>query len=81
MRRNIAALVSIAFLLNACGDTRLERTGSGAVAGAVSGAAIGFVCCQRAGEGAAPGLFIGMAVGALIGLMLDEPLFFNPDRR
>ncbi len=77
MKRPAALLLTLCLLLNACGDSRLERTGSGAAIGGGIGLASGFLCCHDAGTGAEHGLFIGMAVGAIIGLILDEPLFFN----
>ena len=64
-------------LLNACGNSRIERAGSGAAIGGGVGLAGGYLCCQNPGDGVASGLFIGAAVGALIGFILDEPLFFN----
>ena len=80
-KRNIALLLSVSLLLTACGDSRLERTGSGAAIGAGIGLGSGYLCCQNPGKGAEAGLFIGMAVGALIGFILDEPLFFNNSSR
>lgn len=77
MKHSIALLLCASLLLNACGGSRIERTGSGAVVGGGIGLAGGYLCCQKPGDGAASGLLIGMAVGALIGFILDEPLFFN----
>lgn len=77
MKRQIAIALTLCFLLNACGDSRIERTGSGAAIGAGIGIASGFLCCKNPGEGTQNGLIIGVAVGALIGFLLDEPLFFN----
>ncbi|MES2985317.1 MAG: hypothetical protein V4735_09040 [Pseudomonadota bacterium] len=76
MRRHCAMLLATLLSVSACGDTRLERTGSGAAIGGGIGVASGFLCCD-AGKGAQSGLFIGMAVGALIGFLVEHPLFFN----
>jgi hypothetical protein len=79
MKRHLALLVCACLLLNSCGDTRIERTGSGAAIGAGAGIVSGFLCCKDPGD-ARPGMFIGAAVGALIGLLINEPLFFNSSR-
>lgn len=62
-------------LLTACGETRVERVGSGAVIGGTVGAAAGALCCLGSGVGA--GALIGASAGAITGAVLDEPLFFN----
>lgn len=64
-------------LLSACGDTRVERAGSGAVIGAATGFAVGAVCCMDPPHGMLVGTYVGMGVGALTGALLSEPLFFN----
>lgn len=74
-RRILAPLSAIMLALSGCGDTRLERAGSGAVTGSAIGYGVGFV--SGPGENTATGLFVGMAIGALIGALLDEPLFMN----
>jgi hypothetical protein len=72
----IPLLLSSTLWLNACGDSTLERVGSGAVIGGAGGFAAGGICCHDPANDAA-GFFIGAAVGAIIGLVLDHPLFFN----
>ncbi len=81
MRSVLPLLLSCVLLLNACGNTRLERVGSGAAIGGGIGFASGAVCCQDPPNGIKNGFFIGAAVGALIGLMLDHPLFFDTSSR
>ena len=80
MKRQIAVLLSVCLLLNACGNSRIERAGSGAAIGAGVGVTSGFLCCN-AGDGAQNGLIIGVVLGALIGYIIDEPLFFNSHNR
>ena len=75
MKRTIPMVVCACLLLNSCGGSRLENTGSGAAIGAGVGLASGYLCCKDPGD-AGPGLFIGMAAGALIGFIFG-PLFFN----
>ena len=69
MKRSIALLLCACMLLNGCGNSRLQSTGTGAAVGAGVGLASGFLCCRDAKD-AEPGLFIGMAVGALIGFLI-----------
>ena len=77
MRATIALGLMLCLSLTACGDSRLERAGSGAAIGAGIGIASGFVCCNNPGKGTQNGLIIGVAAGALIGFLIDSPLFFN----
>ena len=77
MHRRIALVLTVMLMLSACGDSRLERTGSGAAIGAGVGYAGGALCCGDPGGSGQSGLFIGMVVGALVGYLVDEPLFFN----
>jgi hypothetical protein len=79
MRVVIPLAVSVALLLSGCGDTRLERAGTGAVAGAATGAAAGALCCGHPLQDAGEGAVIGAAVGAIIGVVIDHPLFFRFD--
>lgn len=65
------------FLLTACGDTRVERAGSGAVIGGVTGLAVGIICCGDPFDGAQIGGLIGAAGGAALGALTPRPLFFN----
>ena len=78
MRFILPVILSLSLLLTACGDTRLERAGSGAVVGGAAGFATGGVCCRDPGNGATNGFFIGAVVGAIIGALLDDSLIFNP---
>lgn len=71
------AILSAALLLSACGESRLERAGSGAVIGGVTGIAVGAVCCMDPFNGAAIGGAIGAGAGAITGAILSEPLFMN----
>lgn len=73
--KHIALLSCLA--LTACGETRMERAGSGAIIGGTTGAVVGLVCCGDPIDGATAGLYIGAASGALIGALLDEPLFMD----
>lgn len=70
-------LVLTSILLGGCGDSRMERAGSGAAIGAGVGIAVGAVCCADPFHGAAVGGLIGGASGAAVGAILDRPLFFN----
>ncbi len=76
MKPTITALLSL-LLLTACGDTRIERAGSGAVIGGVVGGGIGAVCCADPLHGFGVGAAIGAASGAAIGAISNKPLFFN----
>ena len=69
MKRSVIGLVCVCLLLNGCGNSRLQSTGTGAAVGAGAGLAAGFLCCKDVKD-AAPGMFIGMAVGALIGFLI-----------
>jgi hypothetical protein len=70
-------LLALPLMLAGCGESRLERAGSGAVIGAVAGGAIGALCCADPLDGAGAGAAIGAAGGAAIGAISDRPLFFN----
>lgn len=78
MRRFITILTALC-MLTACGGSRLERAGSGAVMGAGTGMMVGYAASSSdsRGNGIEAGLFIGMAVGALIGYLLEEPILMN----
>ncbi len=73
----LIAVLSCALLLSACGESRLERAGSGAVIGGVTGFAVGTVCCANPPAGMMWGTAIGAGVGAVTGAILSEPLFMN----
>jgi len=78
MNYQTLSLVSVSLLLlSGCGDTRLERAGSGAVIGGVAGIAVGTICCSDPFHGAQVGGLIGAAGGAAIGAISNKPLFFN----
>lgn len=77
MKRTALLLLAAPLLLSACGDTRAERVGSGAVIGGVTGFAVGAVCCGNPPAGIKAGTLIGAGVGALVGAVLSEPLFMN----
>ena len=79
MRPFIPLLCAVSLALGGCGDTRLERTGSGAVTGAGIGFTAGFL--SGPAENTGTGLFVGMALGALVGYLLDEPIFMNSRKR
>lgn len=70
-----ALLCASLLLLGGCGESRIERAGSGAVIGGVTGGAVGALCCIGTGVGA--GAAIGAGAGALVGAALSEPLFMN----
>lgn len=76
-RVSIVSLVAATLVLSACGESRLERAGSGAVIGGVTGFAVGTVCCGNPPAGMGLGLAIGAGVGAVTGALLSEPLFMN----
>ena len=69
MKRTIPLVLCACLVLNGCGNSRIQSTGTGAVVGAGAGLASGFLCCKDVKD-AAPGMFIGMAVGALIGFLI-----------
>lgn len=75
MIRAFPALLAAALVLSACGESRLERAGSGAVIGGTIGAGVGALCCIGTGVGA--GALIGAGAGAVVGGVLSEPLFMN----
>ena len=68
MRKTIllAGAVSSALMLAGCGETRQDRTLTGAVVGGTAGALIGGAATRRAGGAVAGGL-IGAAAGGIIG--------------
>ncbi len=74
---SIALLLTAALSLSACGETRLERAGSGAVIGGVIGGGVGAVCCMNPPAGIKAGALIGAGTGAVVGALLSEPLFMN----
>lgn len=63
---SLAAVSALALGLAACGETRNERTLSGALIGTAAGAAIGGAVTGRA-SGALVGGAIGAGTGAVIG--------------
>ncbi len=73
----LPAILLSALLLAGCGETRIERVGSGAVIGGVAGFAVGTVCCGNPPAGMKAGTLIGAGTGAVVGAMLSEPLFMN----
>lgn len=77
MRFAPMTLLISALLLSGCGETRIERAGSGAVIGGVTGFAVGTVCCGNPPAGMGLGAAIGAGVGAVTGALLSEPLFMN----
>lgn len=77
MPRAYLLLFASALLLSACGETRAERAGSGAVIGGVTGFAVGAVCCANPPAGIKAGTLIGAGAGALVGALLSEPMFMN----
>lgn len=77
LRASMASLLVATLLLSACGDTRLERAGSGAVIGGTIGFGVGAVCCMNPPAGIGLGTAIGAGVGAVTGALLSEPLFMN----
>lgn len=77
MRPAIPLLMSVLLTLTACGDTRIERAGSGAVIGGVGGAAVGGICCRDPIDNFGKGAIIGAAIGALVGFLVNRPLFFD----
>jgi len=78
--RVIAVATAALFLLDGCynqpglvADTSYDRTKTGAVAGAMAGAAIGYGANKHdRGKGAAVGALIGAVVGGGAGYLLDE---------
>lgn len=73
----IPVLMSALLVTSGCGDSRLERAGSGAAIGAGTGLVIGGLCCGDPGDHGVRGFYVGAGVGALIGLLLNHPLFFD----
>jgi osmotically inducible lipoprotein OsmB len=63
---SLAAVAALALGLAACGETRNERTLSGALLGTAAGAAIGGAVTGKA-SGALVGGAIGAGTGAVIG--------------
>jgi hypothetical protein len=62
----MAGALTSALVLSGCGETRQERTLTGAAVGGATGAIIGGAATGRAGGAVAGGL-IGAAAGGLIG--------------
>lgn len=75
--RAYALLCASLLILGGCGDTRVERAGSGAVIGGTIGFGVGAVCCMNPPAGIKAGTLIGAGVGAAVGALLSEPLFLN----
>ena len=69
MPRTFLLLFAAALTLSACGETRAERAGSGAVIGGVTGFAVGAVCCANPPAGIKAGTLIGAGAGALVGAL------------
>jgi hypothetical protein len=65
-RFTVAMLMGAGLLLSACGDTQLERAGSGAAIGAGTGAVGAAVTGGSATTGAVVGGVAGAAAGALL---------------
>lgn len=80
-KKLLSLLLASSLVLNACGDTRLERAASGAIVGGAAGGASGVICCNNPLDSGAAGLIIGAAVGALIGFILNHPLIFDDGYR
>ena len=68
MRRYLCLLPVVMFLLSGCGDTRGERTVTGAGIGAGAGAVVGAIT----GFGADNGALLGAAVGGVAGMVTDK---------
>jgi hypothetical protein len=68
MSRYLWVLAAAALALGACGDTRAERTASGAAIGAGAGAVLGAVT----GLGPVTGTLAGATVGGLTGMITDK---------
>ncbi len=68
MRRYLCLLPAVMFLLSGCGDTRGERTVTGAGIGAGAGAVVGAIT----GFGAGNGALLGAAVGGVAGMVTDN---------
>ncbi|MFM9889537.1 MAG: hypothetical protein ACKVOE_02675 [Rickettsiales bacterium] len=77
----LSLLLASSLTLTACGDTRFERAGSGAIIGGAAGGASGVICCGNPLDSGAAGLIIGAAVGALIGFIINHPLIFDDGYR
>lgn len=73
--KQTSALLCCLLLLSACGYTRLERAGSGAVVGGITGGVVGALCCADPPHGILVGSYVGAAGGAAIGALLPEPVF------
>lgn len=77
MKPRLLALLSALLLVSACGESRIERAGSGAAIGATIGLGVGMVCCGDPFVSPKVGGLIGAGVGGVTGALLSEPLFFN----
>ena len=69
---SLIAVSALALGLAACGETRNERTLSGALIGTAAGAAIGGAATGHAG-GALVGGAIGAGAGAVVGSQSEGP--------
>jgi hypothetical protein len=77
MKLTHITLYCLPLLLTACGDTRLERAGNGAMIGGITGFAVGGLCCADPPHGLLVGTYVGAAAGAAVGALLPRPIFMN----
>ena len=70
---SLIAISSVALGLAACGETRNERTLSGALIGTGVGAAVGGLATGNAAGGALVGGALGAGTGAIIGSQTRGP--------
>ena len=76
----ISVILACAVALTACGRTPGERTGSGALIGGATGAALGAAVTGRAG-GALAGAAIGGIGGAIVGRSTCRVRYTRSGRR
>ncbi|MFC3693788.1 glycine zipper domain-containing protein [Chenggangzhangella methanolivorans] len=76
---SLIAVSALALGLAACGETRNERTLSGALIGTAAGAAIGGAVTGKAG-GALVGGALGAGTGAIIGSQTRGPRCYARNR-